>query len=341
MESTPRLPKIPFSSKDRLVVGVSGGSDSLGLLTLLLRDLPNAPRRLRVAHVNYGLRGPASRADEKRVSQFCSDHGVPFRSLQVRGFKRMVLKEKKSSQDLARTIRYAFFQDLVRREKAWGVAVAHHLEDQAETILDRLLRGTGPKGLSGLRPIQTLDLTAQGRPLRVWRPLLGFSKMEIQAFLKAQGIPWREDASNQKDLYRRNQIRHQVLPFLSNWNPGLSRNLARLAEVFQAEDEFLDSLFPFLGKKLKARYSPGLTECPASAFFRMPLALQRRWVRQVCENFTPLARGFSFDRVETVLRVWRGDEKGPRDLGFGLSADRMGPKLILTYRKLRPKVSNR
>jgi tRNA(Ile)-lysidine synthase len=266
---------------------------------------------------------------------------LPFRSLQVRGFKRIVLKEKKSPQDMARSIRYAFFQDLVRREKAWGVAVAHHLEDQAETILDRLLRGAGPKGLSGLRPVQTLDLTAEGRPLRVWRPLLGHSKMEIRAFLKAQGILWREDASNQKEIYRRNQIRHQVLPFLSKWNPGLSRNLARLGEVFLAEDEFLESLLPFLGKKLKARYRPGHTECQASAFFRMPLALQRRWVRRICEDSTPLARGFSFERVETVLRVWRGDEKGPWDLGFGLSADQMGPKLILAYRKLPPKVSNR
>ncbi|HVZ79630.1 MAG TPA: tRNA lysidine(34) synthetase TilS [bacterium] len=341
MESILRLPQAPFSPKDRLIVAVSGGSDSVGLLFLLLRDLPDASERLRVAHVNYGLRGKASLADEKKVRDLCSDLGIPFRCFRIRGFEGMVRKEKRSPQDLARTIRYAFFQDLARRERAWGVAVAHHWEDQVETLLDRLLRGAGPKGLSGLRPLQTLGLTARGRPLRVWRPLLGFPKARIQGFLKSNGIPWREDRSNRKDAYRRNQIRHQIIPFLSRWNPGFSRNLVRLAEVLQAENEFIEGLLPFLDKKLRSRRRGKDHECSSSAFLRMPLALQRRWVRRVAEGFTPLARGFSFERVEAVLRVWKGEEKGPRDLGFGLSADRRGQKLVLAYQRLPSKVSRR
>lgn len=341
MEPILRLGEPPFSSKERLVVAVSGGSDSLGLLALLLQRPQNPSRQLRVAHVNYGLRGKFSQKDEDRVKRFCAAHQIPIRVLRVQGFRSKVRKEKRSSQDLARAIRYSFFQDLVQREKAWGVAVAHHLEDQAETVLDRLLRGAGPRGLSGLRPIQVLDLSRRTKPLKIWRPLLRYSKEQIQAYLKVQGIQWGEDASNQKALYRRNQIRHQVLPFLSKWNPNLSRNLSRLADVILAEDDLLESLLPFLEKKLKVRWERGGVRCQAEGFFRAPLALQRRWVRKAGAELCGTAANLSFERVEMVLRVWRGEDPGPRDLGFGLSVGRRDPWLFLRYRPLPPKVSKR
>lgn len=313
----------------------------MGLLCLLLRDLPGAASRLRVAHVNYGLRGRDSQRDQARVERICREKGLPFRLLRVRGLKGSLRKGKGSIQDLARTIRYGYFRDLVKKEKAWGVVVAHHSEDQAETVLDRLLRGGGARGLSGLRPVQSLALSAKGPPLRVWRPLLVFSKEQVRDFLREEGVPWREDRSNRGDLYRRNQIRHQVLPFLRRWNPGLSRNLARSAEVLRAEDEFLESLMPFLGRKLGSRRRAGSYRCQAAPFFRMPLALQRRWVRRVCEGFTVLARGLSYERVEGVLRTWRGEEKGPRDLGFGLSAGKEGPFLFLSYQRPFQRVSRK
>lgn len=341
MEPILRLENPPFSSKERLVVAVSGGPDSMGLLALLIHRSQGHSRQLRVAHVNYGLRGRESQKDEERVKGFCAAHRIPIRVLRVRGFREKVRKEKRSPQDLARAIRYSFFQDLVRREKAWGVAVAHHLEDQAETVLDRFLRGAGPRGLSGLRPIQVLDLSRQGKPLKVWRPLLRYPKERIQAYLKSQGIEWGEDASNEKDIYRRNQIRHQVLPFLSKWNPNLSRNLARLAEVIHGEDDLLEGLLPFLEKKLKARWGRGGVRCSAEGFFRAPLALQRRWVRKAGAELCGTAMNLSYERVESVLRVWRGEDPGPRDLGFGLCVDRKDPWLFLNYRPLPPKVPKR
>jgi tRNA(Ile)-lysidine synthase len=166
---------------------------------------------------------------------------------------------------------------------------------------------------------------------------LAFSKDQIRTYLNVKHIQWREDDSNKKDLYRRNQIRHQVLPFLERWNPNLSQNLARLAEVARAEDEFLESLLPFLERKLKSDRKPGRYACQSEPFLQMPLALQRRWIRRVCEEFSVLARGFSFERVEMVLRTWSGQAKGPQDLGFGLSARREGSNLILNYQKLPPK----
>src|SRR6185369_15017499 len=120
------LSPIPFSPRSKLIVGVSGGSDSMGLLRLLLAKLPMAPKRLVVAHVNYRLRGRNSFRDEEAVRLFCRQWGLTFKCFRPRDFKKKATKEKRSVQDLAREIRYSFFLKLTRREKAWGVAVAHH-----------------------------------------------------------------------------------------------------------------------------------------------------------------------------------------------------------------------
>ncbi len=326
------LPPFPFSGKQRLIVGVSGGADSLGLLSLLKeRSLLNSVR-LVAAHVNYGLRGEDSLKDEAKVRRLCKEWEIPLKTLRVSDFKRRMKKLKKSPQDFAREIRYSFFSQLARQEKAWGVAVAHHREDQAETVLDRLLRGAGARGLSGLRPVQMLELS-QGRSLKVWRPLLSNSRGQIRDYLESRGITWREDKSNQGKKYRRNQIRHEILPFLSRWNPNLSETLARLGETCAAEDAFLEELLRPLGRKVQSRWRASSYSCNGPRFDKLPLALRRRWVRHVCEGLNPVARGLTFDRIEEVLRLWAGREKGPRDLGFGFTAGRKRNQGFLAWKK--------
>src|SRR5579859_1614995 len=241
MKNDLSIPAFPFLAKDHLVIGVSGGSDSLGLLFLLLEQMPRATHRLVVAHVNYGLRGASADKDETMVRQLCREKGLGFHSLKVQRFLQKAKRLKRSPQDLAREIRYRFFLKVARNKKAWGVAVGHHLEDQAETILDRLLRGSGNRGLAGLRPVQLLRFPPQGFILKVWRPLLSFSKEQIQGYLKEKGIVWREDRTNRQGKYRRNQIRRDILPFLSRWNSNLPKTLSKMGEVTAAEDAFLDS----------------------------------------------------------------------------------------------------
>jgi tRNA(Ile)-lysidine synthase len=315
----------------RLIVGISGGCDSVALLRLLVENYPNSLRCLIAAHVNYGLRGKQSQADEKYVRELCAQWKVPLRVLKARDFK----KNKKSVQDQARELRYSFFQKLVRQEKAWGAAVAHHLEDQAETILDRFLRGTGSKGLSGLQEIQFLSFSKTERPIKVWRPLLRETKESLKTYLSLRDIAWREDRSNQKLDYRRNQIRHEVLPFLSRWNSRLVEILARMGEVVTVEDQFLDQVLNEAGKKLKSRWGKKAHFCDAPSFAKLHLALQRRWVKRSAEKLTSDARGLSFDQVEEILRIWAGQKKGPLDVGYGLSAGREGSSLYLKYLGLK------
>ncbi len=316
----PRLTLPPgLSSRSTLIVAISGGCDSLALLHLLSELRPFLFKNIMAAHVNYGLRGKDSRADEALVRKLCVQWNVPLKVLRLTGFKKRVNAQKLSLQDEARRVRYDFFAKLTQKEKAWGVAVAHHLEDQAETILDRFLRGAGAKGLSGLRSFQALRFSFE-KPLRVWRPFLAYTKEDLKAYLRSRDIPWREDRSNQKLDYRRNQIRHQVVPFLQKWNPQLVETLARTGEAAAAEDEFLDQWVTEKGSKLKGRWTPKSYACAQKTFFNHPLAFRRRWVKQVAEKITPDARGISFDRVELILRLWQGQEKGPRDVGYGLSA---------------------
>jgi tRNA(Ile)-lysidine synthase len=323
------LPVFPFPSKARLIAGVSGGSDSMGLLLWLMEKMPAAKGRLVAAHVNYGLRGRDSRRDEEEVRRFCRKRLLPLRILRLKGFKARVRSEGRSLQDLAREVRYSFFLDLVKKEKAWGAAVAHHREDQAETVLDRILRGAGSRGLSGLRPIAVLRPGSEKTPLRVWRPFLDFPKARIRDYVRSKGASWREDRSNLDPAYRRNQIRRKIIPFLSRWNPGFSENLVRIASISASEDAFLDEILGSWAVKIGVRRGKRGFTCRAAAFARMPLALQRRWVRRACAGLNPRARGLSFERVEEIIRLWAGKEKGPRDMGFGLAAGEKGGRAYL------------
>ncbi len=301
----------------------------MALLRLLVEYRSNSSRKLIAVHVNYGLRGKQSQNDEKLVRKLCAQWKVPLWVLRVRDFKKKLKTGKKSLQDQARELRYAFFQKLAHKEKAWGVVVAHHLEDQAETILDRFIRGSGAKGLSGLREIQILSYSKSEPALKVWRPLLRVTKKELKNYLRSQNITWREDRSNQKLDYRRNQIRHEILPFLTRWNPSLTEGLARMGEVTSVEDQWADQLLEIEVKKIKDRWKKDAYFCPGPAFHQMHLALQRRWVRQVAEKLSRNARGISFDRVDEILRLWGGQEKGPRDVGYGLSAGMEGSWVYL------------
>jgi tRNA(Ile)-lysidine synthase TilS/MesJ len=194
-------------------------------------------------------------------------------------------------------------------------------------VLDRILRGTGWKGLGAIRPTSTLP-TPEGR-LRLWRPLLGIRRRDLRAFLRSRGIPWREDASNRTGGYRRNLLRARVLPLLRRLQPEVDQVLGRLAETAAEEEAWLDGSARAWAARLTARRGRRRLEVRLAAFGRAPVAAQRRMVRLWVMGLNPGARGFRFDRVEDVRMVWSGLKKGPWDLGFGLQASRRGGRGVL------------
>jgi tRNA(Ile)-lysidine synthase len=203
-----------------IVVAVSGGSDSLALLHAL-----HGETQVTAAHLNHQLRGPESDADEAFVAAFCQQHAIPFHVQKL----PVAVKAAEAGENLesaARRLRYDWLLQVARQVRANHVATGHTLNDQAETVLFNLLRGTGLRGLRGIAA--TRDL-ATG--IKVIRPLLTVTRQDVLEYLAGHGLQAREDSSNLDLRYTRNRIRHQLLPLLrEQFNPAVDQCLARLAE---------------------------------------------------------------------------------------------------------------
>jgi tRNA(Ile)-lysidine synthase len=208
----------------RVGVAVSGGADSVFLLHLLHELAPRWNLRLSVVHIDHGIRGQASRDDAEFVRALAGSFQLAFH------FRQADLTNIDDNlEQAARRIRQSFYHELLSTELD-RVATGHTRSDQAETVLFRILRGSGLTGLSGIRPITQKGLV---------RPLLDLDRSEIEAWLRGRNIPWREDATNQDLSYARNRLRHHFLPQLRQaFNPNLDQALGRLAGIAQDEEEF-------------------------------------------------------------------------------------------------------
>ena len=217
---------------DRVAVGLSGGADSVALLSLLLELRDELGIVLSVAHLNHKLRGKASDGDERFVAKLAAKHQLEFHceSVQVAARAR---REKANLEDAARRSRYEFFARLAEEGKVDCVAVAHTADDQAETVLAHIFRGTGLAGLGGIHP----------RTECVVRPLLGVRRAELRAYLRAKKQKWREDATNKDTVRMRVRIRKKLLPLLEReFQSGVVEHLASLAELAREDEAFLELL---------------------------------------------------------------------------------------------------
>ena len=217
---------------ERVGVGVSGGADSMALLLLLLELREELGTVVSVAHLNHKLRGAASDADEKFVAKMAAKHGVAFHSESV-NVAAKARREKANLEDAARRARYDFFAKLIADGKVERVAVAHTADDQAETVLAHILRGTGLAGLGGIHPQTEF----------VVRPLLNFRRAELRKYLRAKKQKWHEDATNQDTARTRARIRKKLLPLLEReFQAGVVEHIVSLAEFAREDEEFLEML---------------------------------------------------------------------------------------------------
>ena len=222
---------------DRVAVAVSGGADSVALLRVLLELREELGIVIAVAHFNHGLRGEASEADEAFVAELARQLGLEFFS--GRGdVRNHALTSKLSSEAAARDLRYRWFTSLAESHKLDEVATGHTLDDQAETVLLKFLRGAGTRGLAGIYPKIAIRPGA-----RIIRPLLGVTRDEVETYLTALGQTWREDDSNLDHRFARNRVRHELLPLLErDYNPNIRQLLSDAAELARAEEEYWNVL---------------------------------------------------------------------------------------------------
>ena len=237
-----------FKSGEKIVVGFSGGADSTALLLALWHLKSKYGYSILAAHVNYNLRGDDSRFDEQFVRKFCFDRNI---SLVV---KNANIKSSSSVENHAREIRFGYFNELRKLYKIQKIVLGHNREDQAETLLFRLFRGSGYTGIKGISPI-TDDIV---------HPLLSFCREDIVSYLESENIQWREDLSNENNTYTRNKIRNQMIPWIKeHLNPNVVSKLYETAEIFAETDDILESLAT--RRYLKAQIKHSKDECILSS----------------------------------------------------------------------------
>ena len=232
----------------RILLAVSGGMDSMYMLARSSELFPGS--EVAVAHCNFGLRGAESDGDEEFVRGWCEKRGI--RCFVKRFPTAEYASEKHISIEMAaRDLRYAWFAELLSSEGFEAVAVAHNADDNAETLLLNLLRGTGTRGLRGMG---SRGLPGGGVVLR---PLLGISRAEISEWMEAHGVPHREDSSNAGDKYKRNKIRHSVFPVFAEINPSFLRTLAGDMRHFAQVDDIAEEWFRENAPAVAEGYKPG------------------------------------------------------------------------------------
>jgi tRNA(Ile)-lysidine synthase len=277
---------------NKILVAVSGGSDSLALLYLLHELKPAWSLDLSVVHVNYGLRGEESDEDERFVRRLCRRLTVPCITRRVDLSQRQEGLRRSSLQARARDIRYRIMKEVAAVEGVDRVALGHTADDQAETILLWLLRGAGLTGLAGM-PVVRESLFI--------RPLLTITRAELSAALESRAIEFRTDSTNAKPLYRRNRIRHELLPAITALAPSFVKLMGRQSEVLGEEDRFLEQLVTEWLPRVLCEES-GRLVLNRTTLLEAPLALQRRLVRRILRRLNHRGAASRFSAVEAVLR---------------------------------------
>ncbi len=327
----------------RVIVGVSGGADSVALLHLFTRLRATWRLELHVAHLHHGIRGAEADADAAFVADLATRWGLPS-TIERLDVPALARQEHLALEEAARRHRYAFLARVALQQQATAIAVAHHADDQAETVLMHLLRGSGPAGLRGMAPrtplsaYRVLPLPPEARQgLTLIRPLLFTPRAAIDAYCAAFDLPTRSDSSNQDTTFFRNRLRHEVLPYLARLNPRIAQRLCALAEVVRADYELLDSLAQHAWDSLLRAAHPDALSFDLTGFRALPLSLQRAIIRRAAYTLHPTLRDVDFTHVEAAVRIATTGETGqqatlPRGLVLRLGYD----QLTIAHADARP-----
>jgi tRNA(Ile)-lysidine synthase len=282
---------------DRCLVAVSGGIDSVALLDLLASAAPRLGVALAVGHVDHGERGAEGREAAALVAREAAARGLAY----VEARLPPPDGAQRRSEATLRRARYAALARLARDAGCAAVAVAHHRDDQAETVLLRLLRGAGPRGLAAMAPARRLPHPDGGPPLRLVRPLLAISRAELAARVADRGLAVHPDPTNADRRHTRNALRLDLLPPLrARINPHLDAALAAMAALVREEDALLTRQARTLFRKLAVVGAAGEMRLPLAALADLPVALQRRLIRAAGRAAAPDAPAPTFAQVEAA-----------------------------------------
>ncbi|MBI3317388.1 MAG: tRNA lysidine(34) synthetase TilS [Candidatus Omnitrophica bacterium] len=312
---------------DKILIACSGGPDSTALLHLFRFLVPSWKLKIGVLHYDHGWRGKDSQKDARWVEKLCANFHIPctvgqFSARQKKNFK----KNKLSLEEAARKARYDYFLNQAKTQRVDKLVTAHTLEDQAETILMRIVQGTGLAGLCGIRPVVAL----RGR-VKVIRPMLSFSKKEILCFLKEHHFSFRIDATNRSNRFLRNRIRSQLIPLLEHdFNPRVVHALARVPHILGEEQEILEGFQSDAWKKVFKKNAGGRIYLDRQIFLNFGPALQYRLLNKALQK-VDVQSGLNYrtwNELRKALTLKRYRHSLKKDVDLFLT-----PSRIVLYKK--------
>ncbi len=320
---------------ERVVVGVSGGPDSLCLLHLLLDLQAELELNLTIAHLNHQLRGPAAEADAAYVQNIAARWQTPLR-VETSEVATLARQRRQSIEETARQVRYAFLGRVAAEVGATKIAVGHNADDQVETILMHLLRGSGLAGLRGMLPkvdLASLRLDPADLPPhpgipspQLIRPLLEIWRSEIEAYCCEHQLAPRQDDTNQDITFFRNRLRHELIPYLETYNPNLRQVLLNTARVITAEAEILSQQLAQNWSAVVKNEGTTEIEFDLEKWLALPLALKRSTLRRAVQQLRRNLRDLNFEHIEQAIAIIESGVTGSQ------ATLPQGLKLTLSYR---------
>jgi len=325
---------------DHLLIGLSGGADSVCLSIILSKLREDFNLTLSAVYIDHGLRPEETEEEKLFCKALCDGLGIGFyiKTIDVRGYA----KEKKLNlQEAGRELRYQVYEELCKEINATKIAPGHNADDQAETFLMRLLRGSGPTGLSGIPPVRRQEIRSQKsevRSLTIIRPLIEIERKEIEKFLSSNALhlthyasrSFMIDSSNLKTDYLRNWIRQKIIPELKGQNPLLIKDICRITDILREEDTYLELTVTKTLMKLISRKADDMIELFLLPLETMEKVLLRRVLRRAIDAVKGL-KGIDFTHIEDIIVLIKSGKSGDRlYLPKGIKAIRGYSTLLLT-----------
>lgn len=276
---------------DVIVIGVSGGPDSITLLTCLNKYKNKFNCKLIVAHINHLIREDSTE-DEQYVENFCKKIDVPVFIKRV-DILKLADEWKKGTEETGRIIRYEFFDEIAKKEKANKIAIAHNMNDNAETILLNIIRGSGLSGLEGIQPYKYNKYI---------RPIINCTREEIEEYCKKNNLMPRIDSTNKENIYKRNIIRNELIPYLKKINPSIVETLSRTSRIVKENNEYI-------GKQAKVTYERIATETEKTVEFKLAdfnsqeKAIQNMLILTAIKRLTGDIRNIEKSNIDDIVKL--------------------------------------
>ena len=283
-----------IQKNDKIVVGVSGGPDSITLLECLNKYKEKLGIEIIVAHINHLIREDSTE-DEQYVENVCKNKNIKC-YIKRENVLSLAKNKKIGTEEAGRKVRYEFFDEVLKKEKANKIAIAHNMNDNAETILLNLSRGTGLNGLEG---IQSFEYN------KYIRPLINISREEIEAYAEKNKLNPRIDYTNQENIYKRNKIRNELLPYLKSLNPNIIQNLSRLSKIIKEENTYIKKQTETIYNKIivKDEKNLGKIELDVKEFNKMELTMKKHLIIKCIQETVGNSRNIGKINIDDIIKI--------------------------------------